>query len=77
MMRRGEEEARGFESQYQASIDATSSCQWILRTIASDDKELVLARVLVNGNVGVGGDDLVLGLKGCALLELEVSEGAR
>lgn len=51
-----------------------SNC--LQRTVAGDDQELVLAGVLVNGDVGVGGNDLVLGFKSCALLKLEVSKSA-
>lgn len=47
------------------------------RTIARDHEELVFGRVLVNGDVGVGGDDLVLGVELRALLELKVAECPR
>lgn len=49
----------------------------IIRTIASNDEELILLGDVVLLDVGEGGDDLVLGRKVGALLELKVTDGAR
>lgn len=49
----------------------------LIRTIASNDQELILFGDIVLVNVGVGSDDLTLGRKVGALLELEVADGAR
>ena len=45
-------------------------------TITSQDEEFLFAVHLVNFNVGIGRDDLLLGLEAIVLLELEISESS-
>lgn len=46
-------------------------------TVAGNDKELIVVGELVDFDIGEGGDDLGLGCEFGALLEFEVSDGAR
>lgn len=46
------------------------------RTVTGDDKELVIVADVVNRHVGESSDDLLLGRKVGALLELEVANGS-
>ena len=47
------------------------------RTIASNNKEFIFFRDLVNCHVRIGGDDLFLSNQGVVLLELKVSQSPR
>lgn len=47
-----------------------------IRTIAGDDEELIVLGNLMNGDIGVGCNDLLLGSEFGALLEFEITDGA-
>ena len=52
--------------------------EWVVcRTVACYHKELVIVGHVVNGDIGKGGDDLLLWRKIGALLELEIANCAR
>lgn len=56
---------------HQSHVDHEARAE---RTVACDDNELVVRRSLVHGDIGVGGDDLLLGREVGVLLEVEVAE---
>lgn len=46
-------------------------------TVAGDNQKLIIIAQLVHDNVGVGSNNLLLGRKFSALLELKVTNGTR
>lgn len=44
-------------------------------TVACNHQELIILGQIVHNNIGVGGNDLLLGSELCALLEFEVANG--